>query len=114
MGSHNGDNIDKLEVEETRTSQPTVEIKIKTLDSQTYTLRVDKCVSRFLIIIISYAKVNLLYKRPVLWGYVFLLVAFHKLQCFKLSSISCMFKCGKLVVSSSKFVVNQPWKYLVT
>jgi len=29
-------------------SDATVEIKVKTLDSQTYTLRVDKCVSIFI------------------------------------------------------------------
>lgn len=57
MGNHSGDKVDMLKVEETRTSEPTVEIKIKTLDSQTYTLRVDKCVSCFVLIIISYAKV---------------------------------------------------------
>uniref|UniRef100_A0A7N0T9M4 Ubiquitin-like domain-containing protein n=1 Tax=Kalanchoe fedtschenkoi TaxID=63787 RepID=A0A7N0T9M4_KALFE len=44
MGSHSGDQADMLKVEETKSSEPTVEIKVKTLDSQTYTLRVDKCV----------------------------------------------------------------------
>ncbi|KAL9674691.1 hypothetical protein QQ045_002889 [Rhodiola kirilowii] len=44
MGSHSEDNVDMVKVEETKSSEPTVEIKIKTLDSQTYTLRVDKCV----------------------------------------------------------------------
>uniref|UniRef100_A0A7N0R8F8 Ubiquitin-like domain-containing protein n=1 Tax=Kalanchoe fedtschenkoi TaxID=63787 RepID=A0A7N0R8F8_KALFE len=44
MGSHGNHKVDVLKVEETKSSEPTVEIKVKTLDSQTYTLRVDKCV----------------------------------------------------------------------
>lgn len=35
--------------DEATCSETTVEIKIKTLDSQTYTLRVDKCVSTLLL-----------------------------------------------------------------
>ncbi|KAK6942218.1 Ubiquitin-like domain, partial [Dillenia turbinata] len=39
MGSNGADGIAKIGAE---TSETTIEIKIKTLDSQTYTLRVDK------------------------------------------------------------------------
>ncbi|XAR71011.1 hypothetical protein NMG60_11028083 [Bertholletia excelsa] len=44
MGSNGGDEIMISESNEAKCSEATVEIKIKTLDSQTYTLRVDKCV----------------------------------------------------------------------
>jgi hypothetical protein len=41
-----GDSIETtMEVVSTEVDTATIEIKIKTLDSQTYTLRVNKCVS---------------------------------------------------------------------
>ena len=45
MGSDGADKIPRSEAAEG--SEPTIEIKIKTLDSQTYTLRVDKQVITF-------------------------------------------------------------------
>lgn len=45
MGSTGGDEVMISGSGEAQCSEATVEIKIKTLDSQTYTLRVDKCVS---------------------------------------------------------------------
>ena len=45
MGSNGGDEVMISGTDESRHSEAIVEIKIKTLDSQTYTLRVDKCVS---------------------------------------------------------------------
>lgn len=44
MGSNGADNVSFSGNDETKGSETMVEIKIKTLDSQTYTLRVDKCV----------------------------------------------------------------------
>ncbi|THF98838.1 hypothetical protein TEA_001770 [Camellia sinensis var. sinensis] len=44
MGSKGSDEVIISGSEEANCSEATVEIKIKTLDSQTYTLRVDKCV----------------------------------------------------------------------
>ncbi|KAA8521612.1 hypothetical protein F0562_012285 [Nyssa sinensis] len=44
MGSNGGDEVLISGNDEAICSEATVEIKIKTLDSQTYTLRVDKCV----------------------------------------------------------------------
>ena len=45
MGSNGGDEVMISGTDESRHSEAIVEIKIKTLDSQTYTLQVDKCVS---------------------------------------------------------------------
>lgn len=42
-------------------SEATVEIKIKTLDSQTYTLRVDKCVRTDVIPLFTQLKILLLH-----------------------------------------------------
>ncbi|XP_057467722.1 ubiquitin-like domain-containing protein CIP73 isoform X3 [Actinidia eriantha] len=44
MGSNGGDEVMISGTDESKYSEAIVEIKIKTLDSQTYTLRVDKCV----------------------------------------------------------------------
>lgn len=53
MGSTGGDEVMISGSGEAQCSGATVEIKIKTLDSQTYTLRVDKCVSFLCSLIIS-------------------------------------------------------------
>lgn len=45
MASNGGEDRLISAKNETDCSETTVEIRIKTLDSQTYTLRVDKCVS---------------------------------------------------------------------
>lgn len=45
MGSNGKDEVMISKIDKAECSDATVEIKIKTLDSQTYTLRVDKCVS---------------------------------------------------------------------
>lgn len=45
MGISGGDELMVSGSHEAGCSEATVEIKIKTLDSQTYTLRVDKCVN---------------------------------------------------------------------
>lgn len=45
--NHDGKDVMDVESSEVDNSEAMVEIKIKTLDSQTYTLRVDKCVSTF-------------------------------------------------------------------
>ncbi|KAJ7966219.1 large proline-rich protein BAG6-like [Quillaja saponaria] len=44
MGSRDGAEVMGSGCHEAKCSEATVEIKIKTLDSQTYTLQVDKCV----------------------------------------------------------------------
>ena len=44
MGSNGGEQIKISGLDAAECSQTTVQIKIKTLDSQTYNLRVDKCV----------------------------------------------------------------------
>lgn len=57
MGSNGGEHINISGSDVAECSETTVEIKIKTLDSQTFTLRVDKCVihiSHFLLFQITY------------------------------------------------------------
>ena len=48
MPDENINEIIIVERDQGECSNATVEIKVKTLDSQTYTLRVDKCVSIFI------------------------------------------------------------------
>lgn len=48
MGSNSGEDLKISGSEEAIHSEATVEIKIKTLDSQTYTMRVDKSVRNHL------------------------------------------------------------------
>lgn len=49
MGTHGPSEATTSCIDVAENSQTTVEIKIKTLDSQTYTLRVDKSVSTSLL-----------------------------------------------------------------
>lgn len=117
MVSNVGDNVDMLKTEETRTSEPTVEIKIKTLDSQTYTLRVDKCVSHFVRLIISYANVKIVVQETFTvtrWLFIFVELSVV-IYCRVFTIIHSLYVYGRtLIVLQSIFTVNQPRKYFVT
>nr|DAD27302.1 TPA_asm: hypothetical protein HUJ06_028770 [Nelumbo nucifera] len=53
MGSNDANELMISGSDEAECSEATVEIKIKTLDSQTYTLRVNKCVNTIFFIVNS-------------------------------------------------------------
>lgn len=51
--NHGGKDVMETGMSDGNNSEATVEIKIKTLDSQTYTMRVDKCVNTLLSFLVS-------------------------------------------------------------
>lgn len=56
MGSNGGEHIKIPGNNVAECSETTVEIKIKTLDSRTFTLRVDKCVIYHSLLTLDYSK----------------------------------------------------------
>lgn len=50
MGNNGAEDMKICGFDDAISPETTVEIKIKTLDSQTYTLRVDKCVNIFCLL----------------------------------------------------------------
>lgn len=103
MASNGGDDRVNSGKGEVDCAETTVEIKIKTLDSQTYTMRVDKCVCIFSFSILSPLKDCRHFGRFFGTG-LYITTNILKFRCYLLDVPMSMFNCIYVLTNNCRYL----------